>query len=226
MNLHKPWEFLRTRHMLSLLIGSYFGPHPEKEIARIKEFKKECALFILQETGINKNDVVLEIGSGNGTISCHIAPKTKELYCCDISRSFLKLAKQECMGIENISFHHIQPGSFSFPFLQDRSVDVVFSHNVFIHLNLFDIYWYLKEISRLIKQGGKLWFDIADAESLDPADNPFFNTAVKIYKGSKGEAWPTLMKWNSKTAVTALAGHFGFKLDHFSLNKVFLFIKQ
>jgi ubiquinone/menaquinone biosynthesis C-methylase UbiE len=77
----------------------------------------------------------------------------------------LNFAKRECRDLGNISFHLISSRKLA-P-LQDKSIDAICSMSVFIHLNLYDIYWYFKEFARVIKPGGRVWIDIADSESLD-----------------------------------------------------------
>lgn len=133
----------------------------------------------------------------------------KRLYCCDISKSYLKFAKKECAGIENISFHKIK--SAHIDFLPPESVDAVFAHAVFIHLNLFDIFWYFHEFKRIVRAGGRVWLDIADTETLDPAYNQFFLQMAERYRKAPDRI-AKLKQWNSCTAVVKIAEDAGFQL--------------
>src|SRR5207253_9333425 len=82
-----------------------------------------------------------------------------------ISPAYLSLAAKECSDLDNVTFHLIQSRNLSF--LERDAVDVVCSTAVFIHLNLYDIFWYFSEFARVVKPGGRVWIDIADSESLD-----------------------------------------------------------
>jgi len=101
-----------------------------------------------------------------GFTSKYVAETVKDLYCSDISASFLEFAKKECSGIPNIKFSRIEsePANFSFP---DESFDIVFADAVFIHLNLYDIYWYFSEFQRLVKRRGKVFINVKNASKID-----------------------------------------------------------
>jgi len=215
--------------MFEMLVGKFFGPDPEKMVDRIKGARKKCAEYVVKAIGLTKSDVVLEIGSGCGYMSALIAPLVDKLYCCDVSKSFLRFAKKECAGISNISFEHVQMYSFRFHFLADRSIDAVFAHNVFIHLSLYDIFWYLKEISRVVKPGGRVWFDIANVETFDLPNNRSFLEMAQHYKGDNIDCWPMLMQWNSPQAIYEIARMFGFRLmgeDLLQHDKFFSLVKE
>lgn len=203
------WEFLEDKRMLYQLIGQNFGSNPEEKLLEIIEYKKSEARNIAKYLALDTTHTVLEIGSGIGAMSAEIAPRVKQLYCCDISQSFLKVAEKTCAGIQNISFHHITNAQLHF--LEDRCLDAVFSFNVFIHFNLFDIYWYLHELSRVVKSGGKVWFDVALTDTLTTDLPPLFLSMANLYH-EDNSGISALVQWNSGPALTRLINHFEFEV--------------
>jgi ubiquinone/menaquinone biosynthesis C-methylase UbiE len=201
------WEAQDIKRALQLLVGDYFGDRPEEKLDEIRNAKKGRAAYLCKKLGCTKDSVVLEIGSGMGFTSKFIAEKVKQLYCSDISASFLELARKECEGIPNIEFLRIEkePASFSFP---DESFDIIFSDAVFIHLNLYDIYWYFSEFQRLAKKRGKVFFNIKNASKLETDK---FSQMAGFYRKDR-DSLKRLLCWNSVDAVVTIAEHYGFKL--------------
>jgi len=201
------WETNSNEQLLAFLVGDYYGEKPENQIDAIKRSKEERAAFLVDKLKLTSELNVLEIGSGMGYTSKHIAKQVKQLHCCDISSSFLKQALEECRDIPNIFFHKIDktgklPG-------EDHSLDVIYSDAVFIHLNLYDIFWYFSEFKRLAKDGGVVWFNI-----MDPAVKPMSKLIemAEYYKADRSTL-KNLLCWNSLEAVVHTASHFGFALQ-------------
>ncbi len=166
------WEFESSEQMMSHLVGQSYGAEPEKKLAEIRMSKAAIAQGIKFEAQMSPENVALEIGSGCGFLANVVAGEVKRLHCADISASFLEAAKNECRLRKNISFHQITKRDLSF--IESSTIDVVYAYNVFIHLNLFDIYWYFKEFARVVAPGGRVWFDIAHASELKSAPNALF----------------------------------------------------
>ncbi len=94
--------------------------------------------------------VVLEIGPGAGRWSVELVELARELVVADISETCLQECRQR-LG-ERVRFHLITDGSLSF--LDNDSVDSVWSYDVFVHINPADIETYLTEIARVLVPGG------------------------------------------------------------------------
>jgi cyclopropane fatty-acyl-phospholipid synthase-like methyltransferase len=217
----KPWEFESERDMLIGLIGYDFGPEPERRLPEIRESKKRMADYIVREAKLRSNDTVLEVGSGCGFLSYWIARVVSRLHCCDVSEAFLAFAQRECKEIPNISFHTIH--SMDLDFLSEASVGGIYSHAVFIHLNLYDIFWYFGEFKRVLRPNGRVWLDIANAEDLNPAKEKYFLEMAGYYKENP-RALPSLMQWNSASAVEGIARHYGFRTEAIEQGREFLFV--
>lgn len=217
------WEHKNIHDMLVGLIGYDFGPNPENCLDEIRDSKKSMADSIVRKLKLSKKDTVLELGSGCGFLSYWIAQQVKQLHCCDISTSYLEFAKNECREIGNAQFYHINPLDLSC--IDDNSVTAIYSLAVFIHLNLFDIYWYFNEFQRILKKGGRVWFDIANAEIINPVKDRYFNDMAGYYKADQGTI-SGLMQWNSPRAVMQMAKAFNFKFKTSANQSQFILLKR
>ncbi len=203
------------RDLLIGLIGHDFGPEPQTRIPEIRESRKRFANSIADLAGISQTDVVLDLGSGCGFATYWFAQRAKHVHACDVSSAYLQFASNECKDLENVTFHHIQPRSLA-P-IPENSVDVVCAMSVFIHFNLYDIYWNFSEISRVTRGGARVWIDIADPESLDlkniNTNGGYFLNHANEYK-ERPDSVSGLMQWNSVKTVVKIALNFGFKPVH------------
>jgi len=201
------WEAKDRKHAADLLAGEYFGDRPEEKLDEIRHAKKKRAAYLCRKLRCNKESVVLEIGSGMGFTSKWLAQEVKQLYCNDISASFLEIAKTECSGIPNIEFSRIEkePANFSFP---DEFFDIVFADAEFIQLNLYDIFWYFSEFQRLVKRRGMVFINVKDASKID---TKVLTLMADFYREDR-DSLNTLLCWNSVDAVVTIAANFGFKL--------------
>jgi ubiquinone/menaquinone biosynthesis C-methylase UbiE len=214
------------RSLLIGLIGNEFGDEPQTKIQEIRESRWNYANVVADIAGIKSTDVVLELGSGCGFATYWFAQRAKHIHACDVSPAYLQFAKDECRDVRNITFHQIEPRSLSA--LADNSIDVACSMAVFIHFNLYDIYWNFKELRRVMKPGARMWIDIADSESIE-LDNPntsakYFLNHANSYNKNPGSI-SGLMQWNSREAVVKMASHFSFKAVHKDTGSNMLFQK-
>ena len=106
---------------------------------------------------INQNDVVLELGCGIGRIGRELAPLSGKWFGADISKNLIEVANQRMNHLSNIEFSVLNKTSLH-PF-PDHVFDKVYSHAVFIHIDKEDVFLYLREIARVLKPGGLLYFD-------------------------------------------------------------------
>jgi SAM-dependent methyltransferase len=93
----------------------------------------------------------IEIGVGGGRIADKVAPRVEALTCCDISSEMLSRAQKDLARHKNISYRLLEQPVLPSP---DDSIDIVYSFDVFVHLDLHTIWRYFKEISRTLKPGG------------------------------------------------------------------------
>ena len=151
-----------------------------------------------------------EIGSGDGIVAKLLSTSCNSIECADISSSFLAAAQATCKGIANIQFHKIRNRSLDF--LPARSYDFGYSLNVFIHLNPYDIHLYLQEVARVLKPGGRFYFD---ACTLGPQTLALFRQQAATY-GSTLDA-RGLLNFNHPQLISVLAAESGFTIEPSSL---------
>ena len=117
------------------------------------------ALDIAREIGLTSNDRVLEIGCGVARIGQRIASMCKEWVGSDVSVNMLRHAKAACAAasVSNVDFFHLNGCDLTG--IPDASFDVVYCTAVFMHLEEWDRYRYVREAFRVLKPGGRIYFD-------------------------------------------------------------------
>lgn len=82
-------------------IDSYKGIKKQAQTIPLKDLG-----FILAETGIGKDSIVIDAGSGSGGAACFIARHVKKVYSFDINDKNLAQSKAnaEYLGLDNIEF--------------------------------------------------------------------------------------------------------------------------
>ena len=104
-----------------------------------------------------KSDIVLEIGCGIGRIGKELAPRCKKWIGCDISGNMLEHAQKRLSHLKNIEL--IELPECNLAPISGSSIDVVYCTVVFMHLDEWDRYEYIKEAFRVLKPGGRAYFD-------------------------------------------------------------------
>lgn len=94
----------------------------------------------------------LEIGPGAGRWSEALSQRASRLVLVDVSERPLELCRERFRGDDRIEC--VRSSGSDLPGVQDGSIDVVWSFDVFVHLAPRDQAGYLKEISRVLTPGG------------------------------------------------------------------------
>jgi 2-polyprenyl-3-methyl-5-hydroxy-6-metoxy-1,4-benzoquinol methylase len=200
------WEFLDRRRLLYALVGNDFGPDPESRLDEIRVYKLNEAKFLLDALKIQPDDNVLDLGSGCGFIARAFAPLCNRLYCLDISDQFLDFCKGELQQFPNVECHLMDFANLGF--LAGKHITKGYSNAVFIHFNFFDIVLYFRQLFEILEPGGLFVFGMSDTDCLDIRTDRYFEVVLDKYRDFRRE--PTLMHWNSATAVCAAAAKIGF----------------
>ena len=93
----------------------------------------------------------LEIGCGGGRITATGVKLFKHVYATDVSEEMLRKSR-EAITVTNVSFHKLD--GFTLKDFPDSNIDFVYSHDVFVQLSSIQLYPYLREIKRVLKDGG------------------------------------------------------------------------
>lgn len=102
---------------------------------------------------LGTTDVLLEIGPGGGRFTELLLPKCRRLIAVDTSSTMLELLRER-FGADAPIEYRLGDG-LGLGGVADSSVDAAFSYGVFVHLQHWDTYNYLRELHRVLKPGGK-----------------------------------------------------------------------
>jgi cyclopropane fatty-acyl-phospholipid synthase-like methyltransferase len=210
MDPNLTWSFKDRLVQLKVVGGTAFGSDVDEALVKLREFKNFEASVSARDLDLGAGDVIAEIGSGYGFWATATAPLVRKVICLDISPDLMELCRLEVASRPNVDCHLIAPGDLSC--LQSTGVNKVYSAGVFIHFNLYDIVVYLKQIFELLPPGGRLMFNIANADCDTLFDFDQWQLAVEWYRQNKTRLFE-LMYFNSPTTVTKIAGRIGFELE-------------
>jgi SAM-dependent methyltransferase len=124
--------------------GDEWTPSPEW-----KESLMRCVLT----PAIPRGASVIEIGPGAGRWTGEILKLCGTYTGYDISRTCVELCSKQFTDHEHAGF--VVTDGCSLPGAADASTDVVWSFDVFVHINAEDVGAYLKEIHRVLRPGGQ-----------------------------------------------------------------------
>lgn len=113
--------------------------------------------------GISADDVVLEIGAGVGRVGAALAPICKEWIGTDVSDNMIGHMRERLAGFKNV--RTVVTDGYGLAPIPSEAVDVVYSTVVFMHLDEWERYNYIKEGFRVLKPGGRMLVDNVDLTS-------------------------------------------------------------
>jgi SAM-dependent methyltransferase len=115
------------------------------------EWKKSLIDEVLH-VYIKPGTAVLEIGPGAGRWTEILQPMARELFAVEVSARALALCKKRFLSATNITFFLTRHAGLEF--VPDRTIDAIWSFDVFVHINPGDTDSYLKEFKRVLVPGG------------------------------------------------------------------------
>lgn len=106
---------------------------------------------------------ILDFGCGAGRMTRHLGAEaeTGEVWGVDIHAEAIRWAQAHLPP-----FHFVTTTTAPHLPFEDRSFELVFASSVWTHIGDLDDAWLL-EVRRILKPGGRLYFTISDAETLD-----------------------------------------------------------
>ncbi len=127
------------------------------------EWKQSLIDSVLLEW-IPADRAVLEIGPGAGRWSSVLAPRASRLVLVDVSERPLELCRERLAGAGNVEY--VLSSGSDLPGVADRSVDAVWSFDVFVHVAPLDQDRYLAQIARVLAPGGVAVIHHSDGRNL------------------------------------------------------------
>jgi len=113
-------------------------------------WKKSLIVCVLVRY-IPANSVVLEIGPGAGRWTEALLPRSKQLIGVDISESCIEICRRKFAAASNATFLKTLGSELSG--IPDRSIDAVWSFDVFVHINQREAAAYIEEFARVWRPG-------------------------------------------------------------------------
>lgn len=161
---------------------------------------EECAAFLLPH--LDSGKVVLDMGSGPGTITAGIASRVKQVIGLDLSAEMVASAQRHVarQGITNAAFRI--GSAYDLPW-EDNRFDVVYAHQLLQHLA--DPVGALREAGRVMKPGGLLAVRDADYGTMvHGPEDPWLHRWRRLYhqvtraNGGEADAGRFLLSWVMK----------------------------
>jgi SAM-dependent methyltransferase len=128
---------------------------PDEEVLRLHG--QFIADMIAAALLLKDSDWTMELGCGVGRIGRELAPRCGRWIGADISENMIAIARERTGHLSNVEYRVLTRTALD-PF-PDNSLDKIYSHAVFIHLDKADLFLYLQEIARVLKPGGLVYFD-------------------------------------------------------------------
>lgn len=134
------------------------------EDEHLLEETAELTVRTLDETvGIGRHDVVLEIGCGIARVGKQLSRRCLHWFGADISGRMLQHAARRLEGVSNTTL--VELSTVGLPEFPDAVFDVVYCTVVFMHLYEWDRYRYVQEAHRVLRPGGRCYFDNVSIDS-------------------------------------------------------------
>lgn len=143
------------------LAKMFVAGHSDEEV--FDQSGRHTADILDQLVGIRPTDVILEIGCGVGRVGRILSGQCAKWIGADISGRMLRHAAQRLLGLSNIEL--IELNTVGLQEIADNSVDLVYCTVVFMHLYEWDRFKYIQEALRVLKPGGRCFFDNVDLMS-------------------------------------------------------------
>ncbi|MCS6926815.1 MAG: class I SAM-dependent methyltransferase, partial [Candidatus Binatia bacterium] len=106
---------------------------------------------------LDADDVVLELGCGVARIGRELAPRCRRWCGVDIAANMLAVARSRTAHLDNVELYQLSRTSLEM--FADNTFDKAYAVAVFIHLDKEDVFLYLRELQRVLRPGGLLYFD-------------------------------------------------------------------
>lgn len=156
----------------------------DRQMEKLRDIKKEIE-EVKSAVRPNKNELILEIGTGTGELAIEISRYCRKVFALDISRTMLRYAKKKAtmQKRDNIEFFHA--GFLTYEH-KGRPVDIVLSQIALHHLPDFWKMIALRRIFRILKKGGRFYLrDVIFPSHIDDYGS-FFKEVLGGIKKSGG----------------------------------------
>ncbi len=146
------WNFVSgTEDDAKLAVSGYTDENLYRQTA-------EGTCNLLQEcVGIRSEDVILEIGAGVGRVGAMLAPLCHEWIGADVSENMVKHIQRRLKKFSNVRTEILN--GYDLRNIASGSVDLVYCTVVFMHIEEWERYGYIREGLRVLRPGGRMLVD-------------------------------------------------------------------
>jgi ubiquinone/menaquinone biosynthesis C-methylase UbiE len=154
-NYKKTWDLLANNYANAKMFVAGYEDEAQFELTA-----NHTVDILDQYVGIKPSDVVLEIGCGVGRVGKVLSGRVSRWIGADISGNMLAHAAQRLKGKSNIEL--LELATIGLREIPSNSVDLAYCTVVFMHLLEWDRYRYVEDSFRVLKSGGRCFFDNVD----------------------------------------------------------------
>ncbi len=155
--LARNWDLLGKQQAITAIIST-LGTEDEKIFFETGLTEIKWLLEMLQEEGITPADPVLDFGCGIGRLTQALSHYFTEVIGLDIAASMLKVAEEKNAFPDRCSYVLNQTDNLGI--FEDNRFSLIVSSIVLQHVGQDLAKSYLKEMIRVLKPGGVLFFQI------------------------------------------------------------------
>jgi SAM-dependent methyltransferase len=200
------WDAVATSERAAAIGVS--GRASEEEL---RESAREPVRNLTELAGISAEDRVLEIGCGIGRIGRELAPLCREWTGADMSAKMLGFAEGRLKGLGNVRLVLLNDVSLA-PF-EGAAFDVVYSTNMFLHIDEMDRWRYVREAMRVLRPGGRMFVETIGVES-DAGWSMFAHDEERFRSLERPPYMPRFSTAAELTGYFSRAGFEGVKAEY------------
>jgi ubiquinone/menaquinone biosynthesis C-methylase UbiE len=137
--------------------GAKLGVAGYTDEERLRQTAEETRNMLIDCVGIRSDDRVLEIGAGVGRVGEVLAPLCKEWIGADVSENMLEHLRRRLKDLPNV--RTVALSGYDLAPIASETLDLVYCTVVFMHLDEWDRFNYIREGYRVLKPGGRMLVD-------------------------------------------------------------------
>jgi cyclopropane fatty-acyl-phospholipid synthase-like methyltransferase len=187
------WEGDNTPRLIELVGGDINEDLESLKTRTIEAYKYRFDKFICDR------DVVLDFGSGLGFGS--EAFTVSKYVCADISQSMLSRIPADV--------EHVEIGRNDLSALHDYTFTKIISHAVFVHLEIPEVVYYLKQFKSILAQLGEVIFTYKNLDLLDVNDPLFLDHTDRLMRNREFQT--RSISYISPSAIKHISEQLGYK---------------